>query len=316
MRGRTASSTSSRARWLTYGVAARSTRATIPAVRSRTQKELLTAGILRHLVRIEAHTQTRRVWNRQHAVRIEAPTAGGDRIDEGRAGQILHQVGVGKCGGELQIGGEADRGVPAVRNEAHAVFLRHPGDAPLLADAADFGDVRLHDVEGAALRARAETTGGGSALRRRRSARASAAQLDVIVERIGLERFLEPCDVVVGQHLGGVAAPICSRSARRHRWRRRRPSAGSRRRPLRARRYDGFVEARHCVRPNGPQPILNARNPCAFTASRCSAQRLRLLHQQRGIGLDARRDSVRRAGVRPAGRWPGRACPTARYRCR
>ena len=69
----------------------------------------------------------------------------------GRAGQILDQVGAGERRGELQIGRQADRGVPAMRDEAHAVLLRHPGDPPLLADAADLGHVGLHDVEGAAL---------------------------------------------------------------------------------------------------------------------------------------------------------------------
>ena len=32
-------------------------------------------------------------------------------------------------------------------NELHAVLLRHPGDTALLADATDFGDVGLDDVE-------------------------------------------------------------------------------------------------------------------------------------------------------------------------
>ena len=38
------------------------------------------------------------------------------------------------------------------------------------------------------------------------------------------------------------------------------------------------------ARPNGPQPILNARKPCACSCASCSRQRLRLVHQQRGVG--------------------------------
>ena len=51
----------------------------------------------------------------------------------------------------MQIGGQTNRGIPTVRNESRAVLLRHPADAPLLGDAADFRYVRLHDVERAGL---------------------------------------------------------------------------------------------------------------------------------------------------------------------
>jgi hypothetical protein len=49
----------------------------------------------------------------------------------------------------LQVGGQAQRGVPAVADVLDAEVVRHPGDAALLADAADLGHVGLHDVEGA-----------------------------------------------------------------------------------------------------------------------------------------------------------------------
>ena len=75
-----------------------------------------------------------------------------------------------KCRGDLQIGSQTHRRVPAMRNETDAVFARHPGDPPLLAQSAHLGHIRLHDIERAALPAMAESSGGASAPRLRRSA--------------------------------------------------------------------------------------------------------------------------------------------------
>ena len=58
----------------------------------------------------------------EHAVCIELPAAGGDFVDERRAGEVLDEVGVREDGGEMQVGREADGGVPAMRDEADAVF--------------------------------------------------------------------------------------------------------------------------------------------------------------------------------------------------
>src|SRR2546427_3716066 len=79
------------------------------------------------------------------------PTTKRDLVNERRIRQIFHQVSVWKSGGQLQIGCQADRGVPSVRDEANSVFLSHPGDSSFLADATDFRHVRLHDIKRARL---------------------------------------------------------------------------------------------------------------------------------------------------------------------
>ena len=53
--------------------------------------------------------------------------------------------------------------------------------------------------------------------------RRMAAQLDEAVEIVRRQGFLEPDDVVVGEHLGRLQAPTCSRAARTARCRRHRP---------------------------------------------------------------------------------------------
>ena len=97
---------------------------------------------------------------------------------KGEPGRYSTRVGIGKGGSQLKVGGQTDGGIPAVGDETYAVLLRHPGDATLFADAADFGDVGLDDVEGARLPATAGRPGGASALRLRRwaSGNARAAQ--------------------------------------------------------------------------------------------------------------------------------------------
>ena len=114
----------------------------------------------------------------------------------------------GKGRGELQIRREPDRRVPAVRDEAHAVLLRHPGDAPLLADAADLGDVRLHDVERARFQPGLERLAARQHLAAGDRQRRVLAQADVVLERVGVQRLLEPGDVVGGEHLRGAQRPL------------------------------------------------------------------------------------------------------------
>ena len=47
----------------------------------------------------------------------------------------------------MQVGGHAERRVPAVADVLHAEIIGQPGDLALFGDAANLGHVRLHDVE-------------------------------------------------------------------------------------------------------------------------------------------------------------------------
>ena len=56
---------------------------------------------------------------------------------------------VRRRGHDLHAGGERDGAEGAVRRDGDVVGLRHRGDAPQLGHAADVGDVRLQDIDGA-----------------------------------------------------------------------------------------------------------------------------------------------------------------------
>src|SRR5947208_11861244 len=75
------------------------------------------------------------------------PTAGGKLVDERGSGQILDKIRVGKRRRDLKVRSQTHGRVPAVRDEADAVLPGHPGNSPLLTEAADLRDVGLHNVE-------------------------------------------------------------------------------------------------------------------------------------------------------------------------
>src|SRR5204863_33206 len=83
-----------------------------------------------------------------------------------------------------------------------------PGDPPLLADAADLGDIGLHDVEGAARQPGNETLASGQHLPAGDRDRALTAQLAEILEGVGLQRLLEPADIIILQHLRRAQRPF------------------------------------------------------------------------------------------------------------
>ena len=157
----------------------------------------------------------------------------------------------------------------------------------LLADAAHLGDVGLHDVEAPRLQPRLERLPAREHLAAGDRHRRVPPQEHVVVQGVRRQRLFEPGHVVAGQHLRrpqgpfvallpeGVAAARVDHQQRRPGRRRRAPPGRS---------------PRRCAvlpRPNGPQPILNARKPCALSRARCSASGAGLLHQQRGVGPDA-----------------------------
>src|ERR687897_2843435 len=98
------------------------------------------AGVLGDGVRVQLQAQSRRVRDREEALGVELPTVGGNVIHVGGAGDVLDQVGLGQGAGELQVGGEADCGVPPVWDHAGTVLLGHPAYAPLLTYSAHHGD--------------------------------------------------------------------------------------------------------------------------------------------------------------------------------
>ena len=89
-----------------------------------------------------------------------------------------------------------------------AVLLRHPADAPLLADAADFGHVRLHDVERARLQPGRKCLAPGQDFAARDRQRRLPAQDHEIFERIRVQRFFEPGHVIGREHLGRAQRPL------------------------------------------------------------------------------------------------------------
>src|SRR5215217_6287361 len=110
------------------------------------------AAVARDRIQVDLDAEAGAVRDRKHAVRIQLPAAGLDLVDVRGTLNILDIIGTRDRRSELQVGGQAERGVPPVRDKLDPVLLRHPGDLALLADAADLADIRLHDVERAALK--------------------------------------------------------------------------------------------------------------------------------------------------------------------
>ena len=231
------------------------------------------------------------------------------------SGEILDEIGAGEGGGELQIGGESDGGVPAVRDEAHAVLLRHPGDAALFADAADLGHIGLDDVERARLEPGLERLPAREHLAAGDRHGRMLAQLHVVLERVGIERLLEPVHVVVGEHLRGVERPLVAV----------RPegiaAAGI---DHQARvRADGLARGpddrliRGGIAPaERPPADLERAEALRLHREQVIAQLRRLVHQQRGVGLHALAVASAEQPADRLARRLARADPTARCRCR
>src|SRR5262245_13868780 len=108
--------------------------------KSRAQ-QILTAAVASKGVGVEGNTEAGLIRNGEVAVGIKLPGRRDDLVDVGGAGEVFDEVGAGEGAGEVEVGGEADGRIPAVRHEFDAVFVRHPGDLALFADAADLGDI-------------------------------------------------------------------------------------------------------------------------------------------------------------------------------
>lgn len=144
----------------------------------------------------------------EHSLGIELPAALGDVVDEGGAGEVFDEVGIGEGGGEVEVGGEAERGVPAVGDEADAVIAGHLGDAAFFADAAAFGDVGLDDVEGAVTEPGFEGLAAGEDFAAGDGDFGGAAEGDVVIEGVGWQSFFKPENVVGREHFRGAEGPF------------------------------------------------------------------------------------------------------------
>ena len=107
-------------------------------------------------------------------------------------------------------------------------------------------DVRLHDVEGALLQPRGEGLPAGQDLAAGDGYRGGVAQQHVIVQVVGMERLLEPVDIVCGEHVRGARRPLVVlrpegvARAGVHHQERVRPDG------LARRAHDGFVHRGSC----------------------------------------------------------------------
>src|SRR5580693_6632841 len=132
--------------------------------------------VVGELFPIQRHAEAWRIRDSEITFAVQDERFGSDVVDIGAAADELDKVGKGHRGGELQIGRETDRGVPAVANVFHTELIGEPSDAALFADAAYLGDIRLHNVERAAREPRQEGLAAGQYLASGDRHRARATQ--------------------------------------------------------------------------------------------------------------------------------------------
>ena len=90
---------------------------------------------------------------------------------------------------------------------ANAELFGEPGDAALLGDAADFGRIGLHDVEGTAYQPGREALSAGQYFSAGNRDRGLPPELAKIIYCIGLQRLFEPAGAIVGEHMRGIEGP-------------------------------------------------------------------------------------------------------------
>lgn len=159
-------------------------------------------------IRVESQAEAWGVWDWEHSLGVEFPWDLDDIVDEGRAIEVFHEVGFWESGSELEIGGEADGGVPSMGNEASVELFGHVSDTPFFADAAALGDIGLNNVEGAGLEPGLEGLTAGKDFSAGNGNAGVLAQEDKIIEGIGMEGFLEPGDLIVREHFRRAQGPF------------------------------------------------------------------------------------------------------------
>lgn len=157
---------------------------------------------------VESQAEAWGVRDWEHSVGVELPGDLDDIVDEGRAVEIFHEVGFWESGSELEIGGEADGGIPTMGNELGVELFGHVSDTTFFADAAALGDVGLDNIEGAGLEPGLEGLAAGQDFSAGNGNAGILAQEDEIIEGIGMERFLEPGDLIISEHFRSAQSPF------------------------------------------------------------------------------------------------------------
>jgi hypothetical protein len=88
------------------------------------------------------------------------------------------------------------------------VVLGHPRDAAEFAETAIFGDVRLNNIDGAALEPWLEGLTAGEDFATGDGYRGLSREFNEAVDVIGGECFFEPDDIIVSEHIGGISGPV------------------------------------------------------------------------------------------------------------
>src|ERR1051326_2469005 len=111
---------------------------------------------LRHAIGIPLETEAGVVGDFEHAVLVHLGRFEEDDLDVLAGRDVLDPTRVTDRGSDLQVGGEADRGVPTVRHHQDRMIVGVLGDAELLGKAADLRDVGLNVIDCSALDPRDE----------------------------------------------------------------------------------------------------------------------------------------------------------------
>ncbi len=108
----------------------------------------------------------------------------------------------------MQIGGQADGCVPAVRDKQDVMLISHPANSPSLSEPAAFGAIGLNDVDRLPFQVRSKALSPRQHFAGGDGQRSVPPQLDESFNIIRRQSFLEPNHIVIGQHLGRLERPL------------------------------------------------------------------------------------------------------------
>src|SRR5215212_9302406 len=144
----------------------------------------------------------------EHPVAVQLPLLKGYLVYVGGACLVLDEIGTGERRGQLQIGRQADRRIPAMRYETDTLLLGHPPYPPLLANAPNLGHVGLHHVEGTGLQEGRIGLAPRQDLPTGDRDGCHLPEGNVVLQGVRFERLLEPCHVVGGEYVGRAQGPL------------------------------------------------------------------------------------------------------------
>ena len=186
----------------------------------------------------------------------------------------------------MQIGREPDCCVPAMRDELDAMFLRHPCDTTLLADAAHLGHVWLDDIEGTCFEEGLKSLAPREHLAAADGHGRVLAELGEVFERVGRERFFKPMHIVVSQHLRGVERPLVAVGPVRITAARIDHELVVRAHGFACRFYNGLIGG-GIATTKRPPADLEGTKALRLHLQQMIAKLLRLIHEQGCVGLHA-----------------------------